>query len=49
VTGLQCKRGEAVEILEARVERILAFLQQDKGLRHFHQGKRGGGMGLTPS
>lgn len=27
--GLQCERGEAFEILEASVEWVLAFLQQD--------------------
>lgn len=39
--GLQCERGEAFEILEARVEWVLAFLQQDIRLQRFHRGKRG--------
>lgn len=41
--GLQSERCEAVEILEARVEWVLAFLQQDVGLQRFHRGKRGQG------
>jgi hypothetical protein len=41
--GLQCERGEAVKILKTRMEWVLAFLEQDIGLEHFHRGKRGRG------
>ena len=46
--GLQCERGEAVEILETRVEGILALLQKDVGLRCYHRSSKRWGCDLNP-
>ena len=48
VISVHSKSGEAIEIFEARVERVLSFLQQNIRLRHCHRVNRKGEKRLVP-